>query len=97
MFSKDALAYINEIVAERIQLVLPRQGVDGHIDALAPAVRELHRAAQTVVVKVRRRGAHAEAAPGEIHGVRAVAQRHFQPLEIPRGGEQLIIVTNNPV
>ena len=50
---------------------------------------------QLLPVEVPGGGAKAEFLPREIHGVRPIAERHFQPLPVPGGGEQLKIVTNN--
>ena len=58
---------------------------------------EADRAAERIVVEVCGGGAHAELLPREIHRVRAVAQSHFQTLPVSGGGDQLEVVTNNPV
>ena len=88
---------ISGLIREARKLVLPRQGVAGHIDLASHAVGKLNRFFEPVVFKISGGGAHAEFPAGQIDGVRAVAQRHLKPLPIPGGGEQLQIVTNNSV
>ena len=52
-------------------------------------VGEVHRPGQLLGGKVPREGAHPEALARQVYRVRAVQNRHPQPLHVPGGGEEL--------
>ena len=75
-----------KILRERGKLVFARERVAGHVYPPPHRMRKLHRFAQLLLVEVARRGAHPELSPRQIHGVRAVMERHCKALHIPGGG-----------
>ena len=91
------LLQIRKVLRQPVQLFLPRQGVAGDIDLLPPLMGQGNRPLQRLVIEISRGGSHTEFLPREVDGIRAIAQRHLQPLPIPGRGEQLKVVTNNPV
>ena len=68
-------------------LVVPGHGVDGGVDFHAMRMGELHRPGQLLVVKIARKGAHAEAGACQIHGIGTVTHRHVEPLHVSCGAE----------
>ena len=80
---------ILQVLRQLGRLAVAGHGVAGDVDPDALPVGRLHRLGQPLPVEVSGKGPHPEGAARQIHRVRAVGQRHVQPLPVPRGGEQL--------
>ena len=64
------------------KLVLPRQGVAGHMHRRAVCVGKLCRFTQLWKGEITGRRPHPELCTCKIHGIGTVVQRHFKALEV---------------
>ena len=68
---------------EALKADLNKSPYEGYMSELGPTLAELR------FIEVARKGPHPEVRPRQIHGVRAVEDRHFQPFQVPRRSQQL--------
>ena len=84
-----------QVLRQAGRLVVPGHGLDGAVDPDAVAVGKGHRLGQRLIGEVPRKGPHPKAGARQIHCVRAIEHGHFQPLHVPRRGQQLRLVPLN--
>ena len=84
-----------QVLRQAGRLVVPGHGIDGAVDPDAVAVGKGHRLGQRLIGEVPRKGPHPKAGARQIHCVRAIEHGHFQPLHVPRRGQQLRLVPLN--
>ena len=70
-------------------LIISGHSVDGAVNLDPVSMGKSHCPGQLLRGKVPGKSSHAEIRTRQIHSVRAVENRHFQPLHIPRRGQQL--------
>ena len=73
---------------QTVCLPVARHGIDRHMDLHAVIVRKAHGLRQFLIAEIAGKGAHTEGCSGQIHGIRAVQNSHFQFFHVPRRRQQ---------